>query len=149
MKILIINGPNLNLLRSRAKDHYGSSSLEEIHTEIQHSFPDVMIELLQTNSENEIVEFVQNAPKSFDGIIINPGAFSHSSIALRDALELCNLPKVEVHLSNIQARDKFRNVSLTASVCNGYISGFKNVSYLAGVYTLLKLIEQYKSSLLK
>lgn len=142
MKILIVNGPNLNLIKSRKKDHYGSSSLQDILYEIEKNFPSIEFTMVQTNSEADIINYIQDAEHgNFAGIILNPGGYSHTSIPIRDALEICKLPKVEVHLSNIQSRENYRKISLTGSVCDGYISGFKNISYLTGVYTLLKLIE--------
>jgi len=146
MKILIINGPNLNLLKSRIKKHYGSYTLDEIFSMLQKRFKSVEFKMVQSNSENEFINYIHGAEHNgFLGILINPGAFSHTSVAIRDALEICALPKIEVHLSNIQSRDNFRKVSLTASICDGYISGFKSLSYIAGAFTLINLIEEKES----
>ncbi len=147
MKIVIINGPNLNLLSRRNKSHYGNLSLYDIINQVKSHFPDVTFEIFQSNSEFEIIEKIQHAPDSHDGLIINPGGFSHSSITIRDALEICNIPKIEVHLSNLSSRENFRKTSITASVCDGYISGFKHISYITAAYTLLKIITERTDSI--
>lgn len=141
MKILIINGPNLNLLKLRNPDYYGVSDLTSIEKIIKTNFPDIEFAFFQSSDENEIVKLINNAQNNYNGLMINPGGYSHTSVAIRDALEICSIPKVEVHLSNIQARDKFRHISLTASVCDGYISGFKSLSYILGVHALINLIK--------
>lgn len=140
MKILIINGPNLNLLGARDKSKYGSLTLSEIENQLKVEFPDDHFEFYQTNVEGEIVDKIQKADKNFEGLIINPGGYSHTSVAIRDALEICGLNKIEVHLSNLASREDFRSVSITASKTNGYISGFKHFSYFAAVYLLKKLM---------
>ena len=94
----------------------------------------------QSNHEGEIIDKIQTATENFDGLIINPGGFSHTSVAIRDALEVAKLPKIEVHLSNISARDDFRHRSITAPMTNGYLSGFKEKGYLAAIYLLEKLV---------
>ncbi|AFN75741.1 3-dehydroquinate dehydratase, type II [Melioribacter roseus P3M-2] len=139
MKILVINGPNLNLLKLRNPDFYGNNDLKSIEDTLRRRFPDIEFVFFQSPDESNIVKRI-NEPAGFDGILINPGGYSHTSVAIRDALEICPLPKVEVHLSNIQSRDSFRKVSLTASVCDGYISGFKTLSYILGVHALIDLI---------
>ena len=139
LKILIINGPNLNLLGKRDELQYGSMTLDDIEKIISHSYPEIDFEFFQSNLEGDLVTKIQEASSFFDGIIINPGGYSHTSVAIRDALELCSIPKIEVHLSNISTRENFRNVMITASKCNGYISGFKEKGYLAAVY-LIKMI---------
>lgn len=141
MKILIINGPNLNLLKKRPSDVYGNNSLSDIDKIIVAKFPNHQFEFFQSNHEGELIEKIQSADNAFDGLIINPGGFSHTSVAIKDALELCMIPKVEVHLSNLAAREDFRNVMITASSCDGYLSGFREIGYLAAVY----LIENTKS----
>jgi len=140
MKIIIINGPNLNRIRSRNLDYYGKFSLEQISDILHHKFNEIEFDIIQSDIEGELVGFILDAPKNYSGLIINPGGFSHSSISIRDALEICNIPKIEVHLSNLSDREHFRNVSLTASKCNGYISGFKYLSYVAAVNIVLDLI---------
>lgn len=142
MKILIINGPNLNLLKLRNPDYYGVSDLASIEKLVKNNFPELTFTFYQSHDEQSIVETINNAQSEYDGLIINPGGYSHTSVAIRDALEICSIPKVEIHLSNIQARDKFRTISLTASVCDGYISGFKSLSYILGVYALINLINR-------
>ena len=144
MKLLIINGPNLNLILERDKSYYGDKDIESIKNELIHFFPEVGITFLTSNSEYEIIERIQKANRQYDGLIINPGALSHTSIGIRDALELCKIPKIEVHLSNLATRDEFRKVSLTASKCDGYISGFKNQSYLGAVFLICELIKNLK-----
>ncbi len=143
MKILIINGPNLNLLGERDKTQYGNLTLSDIHDKLSEEFPEMDFEYFQSNLEGEIIEKIQNARNSgTDGLIINPGGYSHTSVAIRDALELVEFPKIEVHLSNLASREEFRRTSITASVCTGYISGFKELSYLAAVYLIKKLLNK-------
>jgi 3-dehydroquinate dehydratase-2 len=139
MRILILNGPNLNLLDQRPEEHYGSFSLKSLEEVIVHEFPDHTFELFQSNIEGELINKIQHANKSFEGLIINPGGYSHTSVAIRDALELVRIPKIEVHLSNIASRENFRHVLLTAAICDGYISGFREKSYLAAIYLLEKI----------
>lgn len=140
MKIIVINGPNLNLIKRRNSNSYGDNDLAEIRSLLEKEFPAITIDFFQSNTEDEIISLVQSAPDSYDALIINPGGYSHTSVALRDALEICNIPKIEVHLSNISSRENFRRFSLTASVCDGYISGFKQQSYMAALYIIKKLL---------
>ena len=139
MKILIINGPNLNQLNKRQIDIYGNISLKDIEKNIETRYSNHQFEFFQSNHEGELIEKIQTADNAFDGLVINPGGFSHTSVAIKDALELCKIPKVEVHLSNLAARENFRNIMLTASSCNGYISGFREKGYLAAIYLLENL----------
>ncbi len=139
MKILVINGPNLNLLGARDKNHYGDSTLEDIETSVKAEYSNDYIEFFQSNVEGELVNQIQNALNYFDGLIINPGGYAHTSVAIRDALELCSIPKIEVHLSNLASRDDFRQKLLTASICDGYISGFKELGYMAAIHLISKL----------
>lgn len=139
MKILIINGPNLNLLGKRDSEHYGDLSLEKIYKSIEVNFPDDRFKFFQSNSEGEIIDIIQKAENNFDGIVINPGGYAHTSVAIRDALSECKLPKIEVHLSHLAKREEFRQIMITASACNGYISGFKEKGYFAAIYLLKKL----------
>ena len=139
MKFLILNGPNLNLLEKRPDKHYGSLSLDKIEGAIRQEFPGHQFEFFQSNHEGELIDKIQSAYNSFDGLIINPGGYSHTSVGIKDALEICSIPKVEVHLSNLASRETFRNVMLTASSCYGYISGFREKSYLAAIYLLEKI----------
>ena len=143
MKILIINGPNLNLLGQREPEIYGSQSLKDINAEIskearQYNFNP---EYLQSNHEGEIIDWLQNAAaENFSGIIINPAAFTHTSVAIRDAIAAIKLPVIEVHLSNINDREEFRQKSLTSAVCRGTISGFGATSYLVALTALKHLL---------
>ena len=142
MKILILNGPNLNMLGKRDAQVYGDLSLEKIEQLLSKEFIDVSFTFFQSNTEGELVDKIQSAGNDFDGLIINPGGYAHTSVAIRDALDECNIPKIEVHLSHLAKREEFRQNLLTASVCNGYISGFKENSYAAGVFLLKKLIKK-------
>ena len=139
MKILIINGPNLNKLGAREESNYGSLSLDEIESLVKKEYSEDSFDFKQSNSEGEIIDLLQNAENLYDALIINPGGYAHTSVAIRDALELVKLPKVEVHLSNISRREDFRRISITAPKTNGYVTGFKELSYLAGVYLVKKL----------
>ena len=142
MKIISINGPNLNMLGQRDKGHYGKLSLIKIEKNLQKEFPKIAFTFFQSNIEGEIINQIQQANKQFNGLIINPGGYAHTSVAIRDALEICSIPKVEVHLSHLIKREEYRQNLITASACDGYISGFKEKSYLAGVYLLIKLIKK-------
>lgn len=141
MKIIILNGPNLNLLTSRDKTKYGKFGLSQINKLLKIEFPEVAFTFYQSNLEGELVNYIQSADKNFNGLIINPGGYAHTSVAILDALELCKIPKVEVHLSHISRREEFRKNLLTARNCDGYISGFKEKGYLAAVYLIMKLWE--------
>ena len=144
MKIIIINGPNLNLLGKRDRKIYGDLSLEGISFTIKKEFSKNKFVFFQSNLEGEIVNQIQHATKNFDGLIINPGGYAHTSVAIRDALADSNIPKIEVHLSNLNSREDFRQILLTASACNGYVSGFRENSYNAAVYLLQKIINKKK-----
>lgn len=130
-KILVIHGPNLNLLGEREEDIYGSESLEQINNTIEAVAKEkgLQAEIFQSNHEGEIVDKIGQARKAFDCIIINPAAYTHTSVAIRDALLAVKLPVIEVHLSNIYTREEFRQKSLVSSVCVGQISGFGPNSY--------------------
>jgi len=140
MKILILNGPNLNKLSRRDESHYSSLSIEHIILLLQSEFPNIDFIAYQSNLEGELVNKIQEAESEYDGLVINPGGYSHTSIAIMDALEICKIPKIEVHLSHLANREDYRQTLLTARNTNGYISGFKEYSYLAAVYLLTKLI---------
>lgn len=139
MKIAIINGPNLNMLGSRDKAHYGELSLPEILKEIRHFAKQHGAEIIdfQSNSESAIIDFVQQVSSSVSGLVINPGALTHTSIALRDALESVSCPVVEVHLSNIYKRESFRHHSYISPVSWGVIAGFGAIGYRLAVEALL------------
>jgi 3-dehydroquinate dehydratase-2 len=141
MKISVLNGPNLNMLGKRDPEQYGAATLKDIEQLLINSFPDHEMTFFQSNLEGELVEAIQSLLASdFDGVIVNFGGFSHTSVAIRDALELIDIPIVEVHLSNIHAREEFRERTLTGAVANGIITGFGKQSYLLGVHALEKLI---------
>ena len=141
MKILILNGPNLNLLNQRPDEHYGSLSLEKIKEIIRNEFPNHQLEFFQSNREGELIDKIQSAGKLYNGLVINPGGYSHTSVAIKDALEICNIPKIEVHISNLANRENFRHSLVTASSCDGYISGFREKSYMAAIYLLEKITD--------
>ncbi len=137
MKILIINGPNLNLLGTRATSVYGTGTLDELNDFVSSNFTEHEIEFFQSNVEGEIINKLQKAMiDGTQGIVTNLGAYTHTSVALRDALEPISLPKVEVHISNIHAREEFREKSLTGEVMNGIITGFGKHSYILGIQAI-------------
>ncbi len=140
MKILVLNGPNLNQLDKRDSSKYGNKSLDEINKLMENEFPDIEFKFLQSNLEGELVTEIQNADKNFNALIINPGGYAHTSVAIHDALELCKIPKVEVHLSHMTNREDFRQNLITAKKTNGYISGFAENSYLAAVYVVKRIL---------
>ncbi len=147
MRILVINGPNLNMLGKREPEIYGTTTLLEIEKalfEYSKTFSGVELEFFQSNLEGEIVEKIQNALGVFDGILINPAAYTHTSLAIADAIKAVNLPAIEIHLSNIQNREDFRKNSFTASACIGQIAGFGKDSYLAALFCLVKHLEKQK-----
>jgi 3-dehydroquinate dehydratase-2 len=131
-KILVINGPNLNMLGVRSKEIYGSMSLDQINHEISKEAVSLSIEVdfYQSNIEGELVTKIQQALNAYSGIIINPGAYGHYSVAIRDALEAVGLPCIEVHISNIYAREEFRHTLVLASVCLGQITGLGHKGYI-------------------
>lgn len=142
MNILIINGPNLNLLGKRNPGIYGAKSLKDLEYFLIDEFPKHHLEFFQSNIEGELIDKVQQAMESdLHGIVINPGGYSHTSVALRDALEPVDIPKVEVHISNIHAREEFREKSITGGVMDGIITGFGKYSYSLGIQVLEKLTE--------
>ena len=141
-KILVLNGPNLNLLGEREPSVYGMETLADIEKSLKRSFPKIQLEFRQSNVEGELVNLIQAARKKQDGIVFNPGAYSHYSIALRDAISAVSIPVVEVHLSNIHAREDFRKVSMVATACIGQISGFGSHSYTLGITALLRYLEK-------
>jgi len=142
-KILIIHGPNLNMLGTREPKVYGRVTLKKIDSELKKyaKKEGVEIETFQSNIEGEIVNAVQKAKKRFKAIVINPGAYTHYSVAIRDAISSVKVPTIEVHLSNIHAREEFRNRSMIAPVAVGQISGFGMNSYILGLKAAIDLIK--------
>lgn len=140
MKILVLHGPNLNLLGVREPDIYGRVGLDEIDKELASRAKDLGFELrcLQSNHEGVLIDAIHEAIGWADGILINPGAFTHTSLALRDAIASIGIPTVEVHLSNIYAREEFRRRSVIAGVCVGQISGFGANSYYLGLAAMIE-----------
>jgi len=143
-KILVIHGPNLNLLGRREVDIYGTESLDDINAKLKKMAAKLKVglEVFQSNHEGEIVDIIGKAKRDFKAILINPAAYTHTSVAVRDALAACGIPAVEVHLSNIYAREEFRHTSLIAPVCAGQVSGFGYKSYLLGLEAVVGLIKK-------
>ncbi|NQT89856.1 MAG: type II 3-dehydroquinate dehydratase [Candidatus Omnitrophica bacterium] len=142
-KILVIHGPNLNLLGKREIDIYGKTGLDEINSSLEKEAGalGVEVDLFQSNHEGEIVQKLQDAKQSgFSAVLINPAAYTHTSVAIRDAISAIEIPAVEVHLSNIYAREEFRHTSLIAPVASGQISGFGPRSYILGLQAAAGLI---------
>ncbi len=138
-RILILNGPNLNLLHQRSKVVYGSNSLAEIEQECHKIAKNLglSLEFVQSNSEGEIVNKIQEAIDKFDAIIINAAAYTHTSVAIRDALEIFNKTKIEIHLSNIHKREEFRQKSMISDIVDGVICGFGAKSYYLAINSLI------------
>lgn len=135
MNILIINGPNLNLLGKREPGVYGSDSLEEIQREILEKAKQIgaEVDFFQSNHEGAIIDALHEAMDSYDGVVLNAGAYTHYSYAIRDAIAAIKIPVVEVHMSNVNSRDEFRHTSVIAPVCAGTIAGFGKNSYILGL----------------
>ena len=142
-KILVIHGPNLNLLGTREPDIYGNQTLEEINTALKAQADRLgfQIETFQSNHEGDIVDKIQQAHDSFDGIIINPAAYTHTSIAIRDALSLLNIPVIEIHISNIYRRESFRHTSMMSAIVTAQISGFGPHGYIRAFEGLAQLLK--------
>jgi len=136
LRILILNGPNLNLLGKRDNQHYGELSLDKLQEILIKESPKHKFTFFQSNIEGELIDRIQKSSEEFDALIINPGGYAHSSVAIRDALAELSLQKIEVHLSHLVKREDFRQNLITATGCDGYISGFKEYSYLAALYLI-------------
>jgi 3-dehydroquinate dehydratase-2 len=138
MKLVALHGPNLNLLGTREPEVYGSQTLDDINAAMREwaAREGVELEIAQTNHEGELVESIHRAGREADGLVINPGALTHYSYALRDAIAAISIPVVEAHLSNIHAREAFRSVSVTAAVATGIVSGFGARSYILALEAL-------------
>ena len=137
MKVIILNGPNLNLLGIREKNIYGSNSFVHYYEKIINYYKNIEFDYFQSNVEGEIVNYLHKVGFSADGIILNAGAYTHTSVAIRDAIASITAPVVEVHISNILTREKFRHESIIGPVCKGTIMGFGLDSYRLGVESLL------------
>ena len=139
MKILVLNGPNLNMLGERDPEVYGSETLADIENFLKDSFPDHDFDFYQSNVEGELISMIQRTDA--EAIVLNLGGYTHTSVALRDALEPVSIPKVEVHMSNIHAREEFRAKSITGEVVDGIITGFGKNSYALGIKAV-EIIDQ-------
>ncbi len=148
MKIRVIEGPNINLLGKRESNIYGLMTMEQIHENMERvaSQAGVEIDFVQSNYEGEIVDKIQECAGAIDGIIINPAAYTHTSIAIRDAIAAVKLPVIEVHISNIHAREEFRHTSMTAGVCAGQIVGFGPLGYHLAMIAMIEIFEQVKAA---
>ncbi|MDP4283729.1 MAG: type II 3-dehydroquinate dehydratase [Bacteroidota bacterium] len=140
MKIAIINGPNLNLIGSRETDIYGSESFEHYFGKLRKKYETIDFDYYQSNVEGELINEIQKSGKTMDGIILNAGGYTHTSIAIGDAIAAIKIPVVEVHISNVEAREEFRKYSHISSKCAGTISGFGLKSYLLAIESFIKLI---------
>ena len=143
MKILILNGPNLNMLGTREPDKYGTETLESIELFVREEALklNVDVDFSKSNIEGELVTIIQKAKGLYDGIVMNPAAYTHTSVAIRDALLAVEIPAVEIHLSNIHKREEFRHNSLTAPACIGQITGFGKYSYKLGLIAIVDYLK--------
>lgn len=144
MKILFLNGPNLNLLGTREPDKYGTLTLDDIKNIVGQTASELNVEFdfYQSNIEGELVTKIQEAKGVFDGIVINPAGYTHTSVAIRDAFSAVQIPAVEIHLSNIHNREEFRKTSLIAPVCVGQITGFQADSYKLGLIAIVDYLKK-------
>jgi len=142
-RILVLNGPNLNLLGTREPEVYGSESLADIMADLADvaAARGAEISTLQSNSEGDLIDALHDARQSVDGIIFNPGGYTHTSVALRDAISAIEIPVIETHLSNVHARESFRHVSLLSAVCLGVVGGFGRHSYFVALDGLLRHLD--------
>lgn len=141
MKILILNGPNLNRLGQREPGIYGSSTMEECIAVLRADYPDVELQYEQSNHEGELIDIMQQAADEHKaGIVLNAGAYTHTSVALLDCIRSLNIPVIEVHMSNVHAREDFRHKSMISAACKGVIAGFAMDSYRLAVEALIRLV---------
>ena len=136
MKILILNGPNLNLLGVREPGIYGAQSFESYLTTLRNAFPDIEMEYFQSNIEGEMIDKMQEVGFSYDGIVLNAGAYTHTSVTLHDCIRAITAPVIEVHISNVHTREEFRHHSMISAACRGVICGFGLDSYRLAVSAL-------------
>lgn len=139
MKIQIINGPNLNLLGVREKSIYGNTDFESYLIELRKRFPAIELDYYQSNVEGEIINKIHEVGFSYDGIVLNAGAYTHTSIAIADAIAAVKTPVVEVHISNVHKREEFRHTSMLAASCRGVIAGFGMDSYRLGIESFISI----------
>lgn len=137
-KIQIINGPNLNLLGKREPGIYGSRGFESYLEELRQSYPDVQIDYMQSNHEGDLIDCIHRVGFEYDGIVLNAGAYTHTSVALLDAIKAVTTPVIEVHISNVHQREEFRHKSMISAGCKGVICGFGLDSYRLGIAALVK-----------
>ena len=142
MKILIINGPNLNLLGSREPDIYGHASFDDYLQQLRQRYPEVELHYYQSNVEGLLIDEMQRVGFHFDGIVLNAGAYTHTSVALHDCIRSITCPVIEVHISNVHQREAFRHTSLISAACKGVICGFGLDSYRLAVEALLEMKQQ-------
>ena len=142
MKLQIINGPNINLLGKREPSIYGEESFESCLTRLKRLYPDIQLEYFQSNIEGEMINKIHEVGFSYDGIILNAGAYTHTSIALQDAIRAITTPVIEVHISNVHTREEFRHKSMISCACHGVICGFGLDSYRLGIEALLQKQKQ-------
>lgn len=142
MKLQIINGPNINLLGKREPSIYGEESFESCLTRLKRLYPDIQLEYFQSNIEGEMINKIHEVGFSYDGIILNAGAYTHTSIALQDAIRAITTPVIEVHISNVHTREEFRHKSMISCACLGVICGFGLDSYRLGIEALLQKKKQ-------
>ena len=137
MKLLILNGPNLNLQGRRDKSVYGAESFEEFIPRLRTLYPAIEIDYTQSNIEGKLIDALHNAEGKYNGILFNAGGYTHTSVALRDAIDAVSVPVIEIHISNVSAREEFRHTSLIGATCVGTIAGFGLDSYRLGIEAML------------
>lgn len=137
MKLLILNGPNLNLQGRRDREVYGAESFEEFIPRLRAAYPTVEIDYAQSNIEGELIDALHNAEGKYNGVLLNAGGYTHTSVALRDAIDAVSVPVIEIHISNVAAREEFRHTSLIGATCVGTIAGFGLDSYRLGIEAML------------